>query len=967
MPDVIVRVKVEGAQQAEDELRGLGGATNDVGKQANKSTKGTDNLGSSVLGFAGGAAQATSGAFGLVDSFRALNKADNSAAKASKRLSEADEKVVKTKKALDDALAGTTEQMQLQIPAGKQFVALWGDAGVQVRGANGELSVIPKVLKKAGGATKSIAKLQDDYNDALRDQGIAQETARLKTEDATIAHERHGFVVAQDVLQMGSGVATMGAFGKSLKDATGNLGPMGKSLTNVAGAAGLVGGAVLGAVVASDELSKARMADPKFAKQVEKDAEALKKMSLAGAALPQLDKAFGGIAKGVEIAATATFKWLVDNIWPPISDFLNSIPAGIQQLAVAATATFNWIVEQVWGFFTVTVPEALKSLAAPAYAAITWIAEQVWQFFTVTVPEGLKSIAVAAIAAVTWVAQQIWSFFTVTVPDALKSLAATAYAAITWVAQQVWTFFTVTVPDALKSLAATAYAAITWVVQQVWSFFTVTVPDALKSLAATATAAITWVVQQIWGFFTVTVPEALKAFASNPVASINWVVNQIWGFFTVTVPEALKGLALNSVAAVTWAVNQVWGFFTVTVPDALKSIAVKGVATVTWLVNQVWTFVTITVPDYLKKIETDALATITWAVKNTWPQGSVLDQVFGGGAKPNLDLKGNVTMSATDNATPTINTVKSNLDGIKDKNATVSVDVKRGPNWRTIGPGGTPSGRHGLTGLVTSPTNIRVGEGFHPELVSVTPLGKHATSSPGTALHPHAAGGGNFISMPGGGDLGGAVAALMTGAVKSIAENVKRQTQTSEDQRYQTEFAAWNREIAITQTEIRRSADAVVNAERTLAAAQASPTKSSAVLAAQSREVKKAQDEYAKATRRLTALLKARPQKPQVTVNISAAENGFGPAVVRKPTLFMAGEKGSEYVNVAPTRSGGRTGGSSRGGEGDFSRVISLLERFLSNSPRGGGSMVQAQLMVDGQRMASVAEKYSGLKGYGDR
>lgn len=929
MADLKIDIQVSGADQAEQEFEKVGTAADKAGKEASNASKGFKAIGTAVAGIG----LVTSGIFGLVDAADDLAKSDLTVARTGRKASEATEKRQKAEKALADAMKGTTQQMELQIPAGEQFVQMWGDTEIQVRNANGEMRTIPKVYKAAGGSMKSIAELQDDLADAREAETIALERNSLAVNENRKDHERQGIQYAKNAGQIAAGAGMFIPWIESAQNMIDKGPPMAKTLGKVAGAAGLVGAAVGGAVIASEELAAARMADPKFAKQVEKDTKALEKFSLAGAALPQLTKTFGDIGKGVQVAATATFKWAVDNIWPPIQQFIDSLPPEVKDFVYDAVATIQWAVKQIWEFFTVTVPDALKGFAQESVAAISWAVQQVWQFFTVTVPEALKGLVRDSIAAVTWVVQQIWQFFTVTVPEALKGLARDSIA------------------------------AISWVVQQVWQFFTVTVPDALKGLAHDSVAAITWAVQQVWQFFTITVPEALKGLALNSVAAVTWAVNQVWGFFTITVPDALKGLALNSVAAVKWAVQQTWGLFTVTVPEALKAIAVDAQASVTWAVNQTWEAFTVTIPDGLKKIAIDALATVTWAVHNIWPQGSVLDQVFGGGAKPNLDMKGTVTLSANDQATSTINQVKSSLEGIKDKDATIRVSVTGGATGNLPNIGGLRSrfARTGMSEVISRPTNIRVGEGFQPEMVNVTPLGKHTSTSPGTALHPHAAAGGNFIS-----GIENMVSSVMMGAVKSIAAEVKTESQRVEEEKYQLEFQKWNRLIEEMRSIIRKTADDVVKARKTSAAAAADPKATGSARSAQARALADAEAKYAAATRQYSTLINLKPTPPKVNVDVTAAAKGFGPSIVKRPTLFMAGEKGSEMVSVMPMRRGARAG---TGGGGDLGRVLGLLEKFLSGPRTGGGAggIMQANLIVDGQRMANVSQKYIGTKSYGDR
>jgi hypothetical protein len=90
---------------------------------------------------------------------------------------------------------------------------------------------------------------------------------------------------------------------------------------------------------------------------------------------------------------------------------------------------------------------------------------------------------------------------------------------------------------------------------------------------------------------------------------------------------------------------------------------------------------------------------------------------------------------------------------------------------------------------------------------------------------------------------------------------------------------------------------------------------------------------------------------------VHMAAKGFGPEVIAKPTMFMAGERGPELVNVVPLAKGTQGGGGA-----DINRLIALFEKYVHMQRRS----MEANLIVDGQRMANVAEKYIGNKGYGD-
>ena len=78
--------------------------------------------------------------------------------------------------------------------------------------------------------------------------------------------------------------------------------------------------------------------------------------------------------------------------------------------------------------------------------------------------------------------------------------------------------------------------------------------------------------------------------------------------------------------------------------------------------------------------------------------------------------------------------------------------------------------------------------------------------------------------------------------------------------------------------------------------------------------------------------------------------------------MFLAGEAGPEMVEVTPLAKGTRGGGGRGGGGSNMARVEALLEKLVRK-----GSGMEANLVVDGQRMANVAEKYIGTKSYGAR
>lgn len=93
-------------------------------------------------------------------------------------------------------------------------------------------------------------------------------------------------------------------------------------------------------------------------------------------------------------------------------------------------------------------------------------------------------------------------------------------------------------------------------------------------------------------------------------------------------------------------------------------------------------------------------------------------------------------------------------------------------------------------------------------------------------------------------------------------------------------------------------------------------------------------------------------------VPMHAAARGFD-GLVTKPTFFMAGEAGPELVNVIPLKGGSASGN-------DLAKLVELFEKFMAMQ-RGGRGGINANLFVDGQKMATVSEKYMGIKSYGDR
>lgn len=97
------------------------------------------------------------------------------------------------------------------------------------------------------------------------------------------------------------------------------------------------------------------------------------------------------------------------------------------------------------------------------------------------------------------------------------------------------------------------------------------------------------------------------------------------------------------------------------------------------------------------------------------------------------------------------------------------------------------------------------------------------------------------------------------------------------------------------------------------------------------------------------------------------AQHGFGPEMVTKPTLMLVGEAGPELVQVVPMQHGtqgrGRMGGGGSDGlERALSRITFLLERFMM-----ADRDIAINFNADGERLAGVAYRNMGVKGYGDR
>lgn len=93
---------------------------------------------------------------------------------------------------------------------------------------------------------------------------------------------------------------------------------------------------------------------------------------------------------------------------------------------------------------------------------------------------------------------------------------------------------------------------------------------------------------------------------------------------------------------------------------------------------------------------------------------------------------------------------------------------------------------------------------------------------------------------------------------------------------------------------------------------------------------------------------------------VHAAANGFD-GIVKSPTHFLAGEAGPELVNVIPLK-GGTSSGS------DILRLTEAIDRLVIVQKGGGrGNNMNANLFLDGQRLASSVSKYTGTKSYGDR
>ena len=88
--------------------------------------------------------------------------------------------------------------------------------------------------------------------------------------------------------------------------------------------------------------------------------------------------------------------------------------------------------------------------------------------------------------------------------------------------------------------------------------------------------------------------------------------------------------------------------------------------------------------------------------------------------------------------------------------------------------------------------------------------------------------------------------------------------------------------------------------------------------------------------------------------------------IISQPTNLRVGEGfHPELVSVTPLNGRGVGGGGRGGGSNNDDRVdrlISAVERLARRS-----QAMEANLVVDGQRMASVAEKYMGNKSYGGR
>src|ERR1051325_2120673 len=101
MVDLEIGIRVVGAEQAADEIRKVGSAASEAGKQS--AAAGTDflKMGKSILGIGAGAALVANGLFGMQDALDSVEKADIRADKAHRTLSEAKQRLARDQAALN--------------------------------------------------------------------------------------------------------------------------------------------------------------------------------------------------------------------------------------------------------------------------------------------------------------------------------------------------------------------------------------------------------------------------------------------------------------------------------------------------------------------------------------------------------------------------------------------------------------------------------------------------------------------------------------------------------------------------------------------------------------------------------------------------------------------------------------------------------------------------------------------------
>ena len=304
----------------------------------------------------------------------------------------------------------------------------------------------------------------------------------------------------------------------------------------------------------------------------------------------------------------------------------------------------------------------------------------------------------------------------------------------------------------------------------------------------------------------------------------------------------------------------------------------------------------------------------------TQTSGTVLNNV-----KP-INNRFTAMLEARDQASPTVARVKKEIDALKDKTVTISVKVFK-TGAAVGGPfAGQKFFRHGGTSIISQPTNIRVGEGFHPELVSVTPLGKTGGGGTGTIRHPHAATGGNWITFPGAGDIGKEVAGIGNAVTGELATSVEKQTEKEEmikkqeadrlaQTAYQDKLKGWTDATNKLRASLDETRNDITDTQKALDGAKASPFKNSKIIQDLTTQLANLNKKLGDQNAALAKTMSLRPVPPStlpapiVNVGVTAAKRGFGPATVTEPTLFLAGEAGPELVNVIPLKNGTTGGG----------------------------------------------------------